>query len=203
MRRSTGKTWQSVCWLLPLVVVGLQQLASAGLVHAKAVLAPLLVQRAWESALADGQQHKPWPWADTWPVAQLRIPALAVDQFVLAGTRGNALAFGPGLDAATATPGQPGTAIIGGHRDTHFRFLQELRPGMQLGLQTGDGRWQLFEVTGAEVVDIRDMLEPPASTGPARLQLVTCYPFDALVAGGPLRYVVNARLEQAVPVFTM
>jgi len=29
-------------------------------------------------------------------------------------------------------------------------------------------------------------------TGVTALVLMTCYPFDALVAGGPLRYVVTA-----------
>ena len=29
--------------------------------------------------------------------------------------------------------------------------------------------------------------------GEARLTLITCYPFDALRAGGPLRYVVTAK----------
>jgi sortase A len=35
----------------------------------------------------------------------------------------------------------------------------------------------------------------------AALVLMTCYPFDALVAGGPLRYVVTARAtdEQGPP----
>jgi sortase A len=42
-----------------------------------------------------------------------------------------------------------------------------------------------------EVIDSREfelVLEP----GMARLSLVTCYPFDAAAAGGPLRYVVTA-----------
>jgi len=30
--------------------------------------------------------------------------------------------------------------------------------------------------------------------GPTRLTLITCYPFHALRAGGPLRYVVVARV---------
>ena len=31
-------------------------------------------------------------------------------------------------------------------------------------------------------------------TQQSMLSLVTCYPFDALEAGGPLRYVVTARM---------
>jgi len=37
--------------------------------------------------------------------------------------------------------------------------------------------------------------------GEPALVLMTCYPFDAIVAGGPLRYVVTARAagQQAAP----
>jgi sortase A len=47
-------------------------------------------------------------------------------------------------------------------------------------------------VTGARVVDRRD-LSVTADGGDTRLTLVTCFPFDALRPGGPLRYVVEAR----------
>ncbi|MBA6412839.1 class GN sortase [Parahaliea sp. F7430] len=181
-------------WLLVVaLVVAVQQLLSAALVYSKAALAPVLMERAWQLTLADGgRSHKPWPWADTWPVARLQVPALGIDQFVLAGASGNALAFGPGLDAAGRSPGEPGTAVIAGHRDTHFRFLQHLQPAMTLQLELPDGRMLRYRVAGAEVVDSRDVVEAPAQFGPAQLELVTCFPFDALRAGGPLRYVVRA-----------
>jgi sortase (surface protein transpeptidase) len=35
--------------------------------------------------------------------------------------------------------------------------------------------------------------------GPTRLTLITCYPFGALRAGGPLRYVVTARAMDVAP----
>lgn len=179
--------------LLVLVLVGAQQLISAGVIYGKAALAPVLMEQAWQATLADGGRvHKPWPWADTWPVARLRLPALGIDQFVLAGASGNALAFGPGLDAAGARPGRAGTAVIAGHRDTHFRFLQRLEPAMSLYLQLPDGRSLHYRATGARVVDSRDPVPSPATDGPAALELVTCYPFDALRPGGPLRYVVRA-----------
>ncbi len=37
---------------------------------------------------------------------------------------------------------------------------------------------------------------PSPETAERRLTLVTCYPFDAIVPGGPLRYLVFA---EAVP----
>lgn len=186
--------------LLALLLVALQQLAGAGLIYAKATLAPVLMERAWRATLADGgRAHKPWPWADTWPVARLRVAELGIDQFVLAGSTGNALAFGPGLDDAGARPGQPGTAVLAGHRDTHFRFLQRLQPAMTLNLQLPDGRHLRYRVAETRVVDSRDPVPAPAREGPGRLELVTCYPFDTLRPGGPLRYVVLAVPGAATP----
>jgi sortase A len=50
---------------------------------------------------------------------------------------------------------------------------------------------QWYEVNSLEVVDSRAqamVIEP----GIDRISLVTCYPFDSALAGGPLRYVVTA-----------
>jgi sortase A len=80
--------------------------------------------------------------------------------------------------------------VISGHRDTHFRFLKDLKPGDRLNVQTKD-RTQHYEVIAAEIVDSRTaelVIEP----GTSRISLVTCYPFDAPLAGGPLRWVVTA-----------
>ncbi len=142
-------------WLaLVLLLGGLQQLSAAALIHAKAWLAPVLIDRAWSLTLAGGGAPvKPWSWADTWPVARLEVPALDVDLLVLAGDSGNALAFGPGHAWASAALGSPGLAVIGGHRDTHFAFLRDLWIGAQLQLQLADGRRRAYRVEALEIVD--------------------------------------------------
>ena len=182
---------------LALVLAGLQQLSGAALIKAKALLAPVLIERAWQQSLVGGGAAvKPWPWADTWPVAQLRIPQQGLDRFVLAGASGHALAFGPGHEPASAPLGGPGQAVIGGHRDTHFAFLRELPPGAALQLQLPDGRWRHYRAQRPRVVNAeREYLYPDRSG--ESLLLVTCYPFDALRAGGPLRFVVSAVPEAA------
>jgi len=51
----------------------------------------------------------------------------------------------------------------------------------------------VYEVIGADVVDARKgslVLDTEA----AMLSLVTCYPFEARDPGGPLRYVVTAKM---------
>ena len=136
-----SKDWRQLLVLL-LVLGGGQQLAAAGLIKAKAWLAPILIERAWETSLnRSGSPVKPWPWADTWPVARLRAPAQGVERLVLAGDSGNALAFGPGHTNASAQLGTAGLAVIGGHRDTHFAFLRHLPAGRAVA--TAVTRWQL------------------------------------------------------------
>jgi len=186
--------WRGVL-VLCLLSLALQQLGSATYIYGKARLAQFLIRQAWSESLeAGGLPVKPWPWADTWPVARLEIPGHPPDLFILAGATGHALAFGPGLDSASAKPGQPGLSIIGGHRDTHFAFLQEVKADNPLILQLPGGEIISYRVVGARIVDIAR--EPgPVAGAASELQLVTCYPFDALLPGGSLRYVVTAHLE--------
>lgn len=167
---------------------------------AKAALAQQLLEHAWSARVADGGAHRPWPWADTHPVARLRVPRLQLTQIVLAGDAGRPLAFGPGWAEASAAPGTPGTTIISGHRDSHFRWLRDLRDGDVVELESaragasGTGDVTAYRVVAREVVDSRT--QRLATTDDA-LVLVTCWPFDALAPGGPLRYTVTLLPEPA------
>jgi sortase A len=166
------------------------ELGHAGWVHVKARLAQHLLQRAWAHALAGDAQARPWPWADTWPVARLRAPAHGVDLIVLDGVSGRTLAFGPGHVSASALPGAPGVAIVTAHRDTHFRFLERVRPGDRLILDVPGRPSLTFVVREASVLDSR--IAAIAEPDHPVLVLLTCYPFDAITPGGPLRYAVVA-----------
>ncbi|WP_323846838.1 class GN sortase [Microbulbifer magnicolonia] len=175
---------------------GLWQLGGATWLLAKAELAQLLIAGAWEEQLQTGIAAKPWPWADTWPVAKLQLG----DQqplIVLAGGSGQALAFGPGLLEASGAPGQPRTTVIAAHRDTHFGDLGKLKAGAPIQLQDSRGRWHSYRVSETRVVDSgREQLPIFAESG---LLLVTCYPFNAIDPGGPLRYVVYAEYLHGGP----
>ncbi len=131
-------------WLAPLLLAGGSlQVASGAYLHVKAWIAQELLRKAWEQSLAGDAQVKPWPWADTWPVARLRMPERDVDLIVLSGMTGRTLAFGPGHLQGSALPGRPGNSVIGGHRDTHFRFLHDLviNDRFTVELAGGDSRW--------------------------------------------------------------
>ena len=115
-----------------------------------------------------------------------------VDLIVLAGGSGRTLAFGPGHLSASALPGDRGNSVIAGHRDTHFSFLRDVETGDTIVIERFSGRRHLYKVIGIDVVDSRRgslLLDTDVSI----LTLVTCYPFDADEAGGPMRYVVTAR----------
>jgi sortase A len=178
-----------------LAVIGMWELGHGVWIHAKARLAQLLLQRAWERTLRGEAAAKPWPWADTWPVARLRVPAHGVDLIVLSGVSGRTLAFGPGHAPDSASPGTPGTEIVTAHRDTHFRFLERVQRGDEIFVEAPRRRMVRLRVHELAVVDSRHAVirsEPPVTA----LVLMTCYPFDALVPGGPLRYVVTARAAE-------
>src|SRR5690606_13307287 len=103
-------------------------------IPAKDALAQHLLNRAWQASSDERRNAKPWPWADTWPVARLRLPGRAVPLTVLAGASGRNLAFGPAVMDGSAAPGTPGVSVIAGHRDTHFKALAELTVGDRLTL---------------------------------------------------------------------
>ena len=177
-----------------LFVVGLGELGRGAWIHVKARLAQHLLQRAWARTARGEIRARPWPWADTWPVARLRMPAHGVDLIVLSGVSGRTLAFGPGHAPESAAPGTPGTAIVTGHRDTHFRFLERVKPGDAVLVELPGTRTTQLTIEAISVVDSRTAVIRSEDQGVA-LILMTCYPFDAVVPGGPLRYVVTARSD--------
>ncbi len=188
--------------------IGVVSVLEGAWIEVKAYAAQALIEAAWERNRLGAASARPWPWADTTPVARftvleraprsVKLPARdAVPRgeslIVLEGTSGRNLAFGPAHDAASVLPGERGNSVIEAHRDTHFRILETLRRGDRLRIERADGRVTLFAVTDLRVVDSRYTRIALDAEAP-RLTLVTCYPFDAIRPGGPLRFVVTADL---------
>jgi sortase A len=163
-------------------------------IRAKALFAQMLLERAWANTLATRAHSKAWSWADTWPIAKLSFPRLDRTAIVLEAGGGEALAFGPAHVASTPLPGEKGTSVIAGHRDTHFDFIKDLKVGDEIVVTTPDERTVRFRMTGSAIVHAQASgIE--ASGSARRLALVTCYPFDS-VERAPLRYVVFAEEVQ-------
>jgi sortase A len=173
-------------------LIGLVLIGQGLWIHAKALLAQILLERAFEQTLASGHDVKPWSWADTWPVARLEIPRLGRGTIVLAGSSGQALAFGPGHVEGTPQPGERGTTVYSAHRDTHFSFLADVKAGDVIRVTRRDGAVVSFRITHTSIVRWDASGIDPFAAG-HHLVLSTCWPLDAATAS-PLRYLVHADL---------
>lgn len=181
-----------------LVLIGSLALAGAlsfghgAYLFAKAQLAQILLERAWARTIHGERDVKPWRWADTWPVARIEFPRQRRSYIVLAGASGRTMAFGPGHVDGSAAPDAIGNCVISAHRDSQFAVLRDVEVGDQVVLQTRDGHALRYRVIAHRVINKNEtsVLEP--SHGRI-LTLITCFPFDAIRPGGPLRYVVVAQ----------
>ncbi len=175
---------------LAILTSGLTLIGQGVYIHAKAILAQVLLDRAFAQSLATGKTIKPWSWADTWPVARIELPRLRESAIVLAGSSGQALAFGPGHVEQTPAAGEPGTAIYAAHRDTHFSFLGRVKVGDEIRVTRRDGVRITFRVTRTAIAPWDAPGIDPYASG-RHLVLSTCWPLDAKT-DGPLRYLVFA-----------
>ncbi len=120
------------------------------------------------------------------PVARIEAGRLGVSEVVLAGGSGEAMAFGP-----AELSGLPrNVRVLAGHRDTHFRFIRDLKRGDTLTLHGVDGSATRYRIVAFITVRWDRFAYPQAPARPL-LALATCYPFDA-AERGPLRRVAWA-----------
>ncbi len=178
----------STLFLSGLCLLGLVLIAQGAMIPAKAWLAQVLLDRAFEQSLAARRPVKPWGWADMAPVAKVSVPRLGVGEIVLSGGSGQAMAFGP-----TALRDRAPVRVLAAHRDTHFAFLRHLRPGDAIEVQSVNGRTARYTVANTQIVRW-DRFAYPANPVRPLLALTTCYPFG-VSERGPLRYVVWAEQQ--------
>lgn len=156
----------------------------------KAEVSQILLDRAFTQSIATGEKVKPWGWADTWPVAEVRIPRLGAQAIVLHGATGEALAFGPAYLPDTPRPGERGTSVIAAHRDTHFAFLKDVVVNDRIQITRSDGLTFTYQVTNLRVAQWNASGIDRHAAG-HKLVLSTCYPFDGLTRGDE-RFIVEA-----------
>jgi sortase A len=177
---------------LVLALIGLILFGDGAYIHAKAWLAQVLLERAFDRSVATGQVYKPWSWADTWPVARIEVKRIGASAIVLESASGQALAFGPGHIQQTVDAGERGVAVYAAHRDTHFRFLRNVAMGDVIEITRRDGKHFRYRADSSAVVRFDASGIDPATQG-FELVLTTCWPFDA-VTSGPERYILHAIL---------
>lgn len=126
-------------------------------------------------------------------LGRLTIPSIGVDEVVFTGVGRDVLKMGPGYMLGTAMPGQPGNAVISGHRTTYgrpFYDLDLLEEGDLIEVETAIGV-HVYEVRRILIVLPTDgWVAGPMDGG--WLTLTTCHPrFSAAE-----RLVVQAELVE-------
>jgi len=174
-----------------LIFIGVWNIGQGSYIYAKAYLAQYLIESSWQTVIQNQEIKKPWPWADTWPVSRMLMAEHDVDLYILAGDNGRTLAFGPGYRFGTPKPGDIGNSIISAHRDTHFEFLKNVAVDEKFTLQTDKGLILEYQIVDIRISHYQNAMIPDPDEV-SMLTLVTCFPFDRLTIGGPLRYLVIA-----------
>jgi LPXTG-site transpeptidase (sortase) family protein len=127
-------------------------------------------------------------------LTRISIPSIQFAAVIVEGTDESSLLIGPGHLAGTAEPGEPGNAVVSGHRDTFFRNIIHLAPGDPILIERR-GRIFTYLVENIRIVkpNDRSVAEP---SGDNRLTLITCDP--AYYPGSaPQRLVIVSKLEPA------
>ena len=169
-----------------LVLAGLAAMARGAYIPVKAELAQWLIGRAWAASKSAGRPTKPWLWADFQTVARLYVPRLGETLYVLSDASGRSLAFGPGVVWRG-----PGTMVIAGHQDTHFRFLDRLVAGDRIRVEPSSGAATVFRVAERRIL-AGSKLALGQFGDRDRLILSTCWPFDGLPGRRPDRLLIIA-----------
>lgn len=175
-----------------LIAASLLFFGSSIWIFAKAQLAQVLLERAFTQSILKGEPVKAWSWADTYPVARIKVGRINAEAIVLNGSSGQAMAFGPALVNETARPGTRGTSVMAAHRDTHFSFLKNVQVGDLIEVERNDGLSFTYRAKQMRIVDWNKSGIDAHAAG-FNLVLATCYPFDA-ITHGPKRFIVEAEL---------
>ena len=160
-------------------------------IELKARVAQVLLQYAWHKTIKTGEDQRPWRSFDGMPILRLSIPRHKVDQIVLAGTSGQALAFGPAFHTESKLPGAGGTTVLSSHRDSHGVYIKQLQKGDTIKLQDRFEEWHSYTIEDFSILNVKTDTIYTTNTKEVLL-IITCYPFDALTSKTPFRYIVTA-----------
>ncbi|PKH01510.1 class GN sortase [Psychromonas sp. MB-3u-54] len=159
--------------------------------EAKAIVAQRLLSLAWVSHLEDGERHKPWPWADSVPIAQLTIAGQG-PLMVVAGTSISHLTLAPAWMVSSSGFGKVGNSVVVAHNDTHFKQLKEVHLNSLLTVNTYPNLQFNYRVIATKIVNEKELSVLKVSEQEI-LTLITCYPFESSLLNSELRFVVVAK----------
>ncbi|MBT3216077.1 MAG: class GN sortase [Candidatus Marinimicrobia bacterium] len=159
-----------------LILLGFILVGKSTYYYGKGKLASILLEKAWERTKSEKTVQNPWEWADTHPVGKLTINSVGIENVVLGGVSGEALAFGPGHLSNSSRPGSSGNIVIAGHRDSFFRPLKDIKIGDTIELESTFAT-QSFTVSEVRPVFGDDIYWIDETENDC-ITLITCYPFN-------------------------
>jgi len=124
-------------------------------------------------------------------IGRIAIDRIGLSAIVAEGVGADTLRRAVGHMPGTPFPGEPGNAVLAGHRDTFFRTLKGIRKGDTIHLAIPEGRYD-YVVDSMKVVTPNHVELLKATKSPT-LTLITCYPFR-YIGRAPKRFVVRATL---------
>lgn len=200
-----------------LLIVGGFLCVQASWLPAKAWLSQQLIKHSWQQSISiiaqqqmqEKQQQirsqdntnpyslskpiaiKPWPWADTFPIAELVFQRIDKSIVVLNGGDPTTLAFSAGAVAPFNQPTAIKPFVVAGHRDSHFAFLEDIAIKDIISLVDARGKMQHYQVESIDIVDAT-IGQFPLIADERSLVLITCYPFKGITNSADERYVITA-----------
>ena len=120
----------------------------------------------------------------------ITIEGASVDAPLFFGDSNTELRNGVGQYNGSSFPGCGGTVLIGGHNNSYFNGLKNVKTGDLITLKTNYGTY-VYKVTKTAVLAASDKKAYDLTAKQENLVLYTCYPFDMLGLT-PNRYFVYA-----------
>ena len=145
------------------------------------------------SALAAAPTHTTYTTGEL--VGRLLIPVVKLDEVIAEGVGDDELDAGPGHLPGSASPGEPGNAVISAHRDRHFRSLGRVAVGDTVITETRTLR-TMWVITGRKIVG--RYVPSLFRTSEPELTLTTCWPIR-YVGPAPDRLILTAKPVLAPP----
>lgn len=166
----------------------------------KAWLSQELISYSWQQSINSRSSLsnnlnvsiKPWPWADTFPIAELSFKRLQKNIVILNGGDPTTLAFSAGAIAPFNQTNSAKPFVVAGHRDSHFAFLEDILMKDVISMTDQYGQSQLYQVEAIDIVDAATG-QLPVLANDSSLILITCYPFNGIDQDANERYVITAK----------
>lgn len=177
--------------LLAITLIAISLFAQGIYKEGKVIVTQRLLSFAWASHLQDGETHKPWPWAESGPIAQLSIAGQA-PLIVIKGASARHLALAPAWMVSSSGFGQAGNSVVLADNDRYFKQLKDVKLNSYLTLDTYPNLQLDYQVIATKIVNKKDLSALDVADQEI-LTLVTNYPLQSRISNSELRFVVIAK----------